>query len=332
MVGRRGAPTDAQWQAALSARLSTCVPQLVPGSACVHRILPLADEVWLVQLADGGRVVAKHQFYGLLTRGQPHDQLDVEYRVLRHLRGAGCPVPMAFGVDPDSQTILLEYAGPRTLAEALRGPHSAAERRRWLDRLLTGLYRIDAELTADTVWQKRVAPGASRQELLSSWRAVEAAAVEGLRALPGASSAASAALVTELVARLGARPPSLGACDFQPANVVLDALGERLTFIEFAKLGWDWTERRAVQYTTIGDRSGPMGLLDPHGVAACAALDAAARVALDGHHLIFHLLLARRATGASAPLVRALVAPLSGDPLTGRLRQAIGHETGGLPP
>ena len=140
-----GAPlTDAQWTAAVHDRLREVAPGLVPGRPEVAAIHRIAEDVWRLDLSDGGRVVAKHQLQGLLTRGEPHDLVRLEVEVLRHLRGRGCPVPAAFGADPEAQIILLEYAGPRTLAEVLPVEGDPADRRRWLRRIWRG-HRVHRE-------------------------------------------------------------------------------------------------------------------------------------------------------------------------------------------
>ncbi|MFP6592180.1 MAG: hypothetical protein VCE12_16830, partial [Candidatus Latescibacterota bacterium] len=105
-------------------------------------------------------------------------------------------------------------------------------------------------------------------------------------------------------------------------NIVVDDNGERVTFLELSKLGWDWTERRAVQYTSSVDDSG-VSLLRAD-VVASSPLDGGA---LDGHHILFQLLIVRRvlstASGDTAGLLRALVTPLSRDPVALELRRGL---------
>ena len=328
-----GAPlTDAQWAAAVHDRLREVVPGLVPGRPAVAAIHPIAEDVWRLDLADGGRVVAKHQLQGLLTRGEPHDLVRLEVDVLRHLRRRGCPVPAAFGADPEAQIILLEYAGPRTLAEVLPVEGDPAARRRWLARIWRGIGRIERALTGRE-WEGRAAPGASREELERAWTRAGEEAVTVLRDLlaPGGGSPSPAeGSLRRLHRRLARLPARLGPTDYQPGNIVVDAGGERLTFLELSKIGWDWTPRRAVQYTSIADAEGPAEtcLLDPGSLAGCG-LDEGSRSCLDGHHLVYHLLLAGRwrRDGAGAlppPLARKLVEPLSADPLTAELRRRLG--------
>ena len=323
--------TDAQWTAAVHARLREVVPGLLPGRPAVAAIHEIAADVWRLDLSDGGRVVAKHQLHGLLTRGEPHDLVRLEVDVLRHLRRRGCPVPVAFGADPGSQIILLENAGPRTLAEALPLETDPAARRRWLAKIWSGIGCIESAL-AGPEWEGRVAPGASRRDLGRAWGQAGEEAVTVLRALVGVGGASPSVLeglLRRLHGRLARLPPRLGPTDYQPGNIVVDGGGGRLTFIELSKIGWDWTPRRAVQYTSIADAEGPpeSSLLDPGGLDGCG-LDEGSRSSLDGHHLIYHLLLAarlRRDGAAVLPpsLARKLTEPLSADPLTAGLRRKL---------
>ncbi len=328
-----GAPlTDAQWTAAVHDRLREVVPGLVPGRPAVAAIHRIAEDVWRLDLSDGGRVVAKHQLQGLLTRGEPHDLVRLEVEVLRHLRRRGSPVPAAFGADPESQIILLEYVGPRTLAEVLPGETDRCVRRRWLAKVWSGIGCIEWALSGGE-WEGRVAPGASRQDLERSWERAGEDAVRVLRALvlsDGAAASSAEGLLRRLHRRLARFPACLGPTDYQPGNIVVDAGGVRLTFLELSKIGWDWTPRRAVQYTSIADAEGPAEtcLLDPGSLAGCG-LDEGSRSCLDGHHLVYHLLLAGRwrRDGAGAlppPLARKLIEPLSADPLTVELRRRLG--------
>ena len=336
--------SDADWEAALRRHLAETLPEVIPGRPALSSLAPLADDVWLAGLSDGGRVVVKHQFYGLLTRDLPHDLLQTEFDVLRALRAAGCPVPVAFGADPEAQVIYLEYGGPRTLAQALTGELMPAddERRAWAQRLLSGLVHIESVLAAEPEWEGRAVPGGSRGELAQAWQAATDGAAEGLELTQrllgtrdGKGAEEVAANLRELADALGQRPPSLGPTDYQPGNVVLDSLGPRLTFLELGKLGWDWTERRAIQYATPVTAPDRPGLVDAqmageYGSHWGGAEATARRDALDGHDLIFHLLWARRVCQSGgeadglATLARRMATPLSGDPQVSGIRRQFG--------
>jgi len=335
--------SNAEWEQALGEHLARRIPLVIPGRPGLASLEPLADDVWLARLSDGGQVVVKHQFFGLLTRDQPHDLLRAELDVLRVLRRAGCPVPVAFGADPEAQVIYLEYVGPRTLAQALGGELASTcdERRAWARHLFGGLVRIEAVLAAERGWESRVVPGGSRGELGQAWKAATEGALEGLelvlRALggaPGPRPREVAARLQELADALEQRPTSLGPTDYQPGNVVLDRWGQRLTFLELGKLGWDWTERRVVQYATPVAAPARPGLVDAETAGVYGGLweeaeQGSRRGALDGHHLIFHLLWARRlclaGVGAAGlePLLGRLATPLSGDHMVGEIRRGV---------
>ena len=320
--------TDTQWDRHVRTRLAACVADLVPGSPAVGAITLLADDVWLVHLAHGGGLIAKHQFYGLFTRDEPHDLLRVEFDALRYLRPRGGAVPVAFGIDPGAQIILLEFAGRRTLADVLVTSAPAPARRRLAGRVLRELSHIETQLgISEADWAARAVPGASVENLATSWSRVAAMAVDGLRRLWQDSRDSEPPhdlvnQVEQLCRRLGRRSPRLGVTDYQPANIVVDDDGERVTFLELSKLGWDWTERRAVQYTTSVDGSG-FSLLNAD-VVALSPLDGGA---LDGHHILFQLLLVRRVlstgSGDTAGLLRALVTPLSRDPAALEFRRGL---------
>ena len=117
---------------------------------------------------------------------------------------------------------------------------------------------------------------------------------------------------------LAARPAALGSVDYNARNAVVEPGGTRVYFLEFAKIGWDWTERRLTQYTSSmgsGRQNGRMcslSLLD----APAARLYAEESGRSDGaraldYHRIFFLL-------NSAAL---LCAALDGEPHALALRQ-----------
>ena len=343
-------PSDPEWDAAVHAHLRRRVPQLLPRAPQVADLEVLANCVWLVHLSHGRPVVAKHQFYGLVTRGEPYDLLAVEKQVLTALRAAGHPVPSVLAIDPEGQFVFLEYVGPRTLSRALTSSSrpSPQQREGWAGQVLDGLVHIERSLAADTRWEQMVIPGASRQDLSRAWSQAGQAALEGCDLLLHRLGARRSdpvfhharAVLEELVTFLGQRPPHLGVTDYQPGNIVIDEAGERLTFLEFAKLGWDWTERRAVQYATTTNASALPGLLDVQAIRTYGDLWETAdretrRHALDGHHLVFHLLLAHRlCSGTTLPapdilgkLTRVLATPLcSGGPTT-EFRRHLGRIT-----
>ena len=105
--------------------------------------------------------------------------------------------------------------------------------------------------------------------------------------------------------------PTLDSLDYQAHNIVID--GELPTFIDFGSIGWDWQERRLVQYfNSIGahqEGANFVSLLSRELVETYAewvaqhrdnvkVADVSARV--DAHHLLFYLTIVHRILEAVA--------------------------------
>ena len=273
----------------------------------------LAAGVWRVDL-DGGRLaVAKRQPFAALTRGRADDLLAVEQRVLALLRERKCPVPRVLGADPSADLIFFEHVGEETLDDAARsaGPDRLQRLR---ERFVSGFLGIEqAFADCRQELEPHVSPAASRDQLPAALDQARDGGRDGLQGLLrrcGQASSGSALReleerLDELCSRLAGEEPSLGSTDYNARNVVVDSGNDAVSFIEFAKIGWDWPERRLVQYATglgAGARGGFAGLLDRAAAglyARSAPGDPARRAfALDGHHLLFHLNAAARLCGA----------------------------------
>ena len=320
---RDAAVDDEQWARLVEDHLRRVTPTLVPGAGRIEHVAVLAPDVWLLHLAGGGRVVAKHQFYGLLTRDEPYDLLQVELDVLRALRRSGHSVPVPFGIDPQGQFIFLEYVGSRTLEDVLCAGEAG-----WICRIVPALLNIEQTLAADEQWSARVIRGAEKIDLLRAWSGVETVALQGLTRW--AAWANRPCLIDDLTPvvrslhrELATHEPTLGATDYQPRNIVCGSGGHRLAFLELGKLGWDWTTRRALQYTTplreMAD-SAEMESACLRELSASMPSDSARR-SLDAHHLFFRLLLAAR-DPASAGLA-LLSESLSDEPSMQTLRRHL---------
>ena len=288
----------------------------------VHRIVELTDVVWIVELEGTARVVAKHQVCGADTKDQPDDMLAVEPRILDLLVGEGCSVPRVLGVDAETFFIFYEYRGDRTVddlcqQQALRAVGGQRELGR---QLVTEFCQIESTLAAhQRELEPMVTPTARIEELSATAARVEAGALEGLAKIHRLCGADAPAVafdsVRELSRWLSARAPTLGSTDYNARNIVVDGGlegGALLAFIEFARIGWDWPERRLVQYATSLGAGRPDGrfisLIGPDTVNCYAQWGGGGdeedveAAALDGHHILFHL-------NAAAMLLRALDTP-----------------------
>jgi len=286
------------------------------GHPPVRAIAPLAEGVWRIEDADGRKVVVKHQLFGRLTQGTAYDLLEVERNVLGFLHRAGCPVPAVLGLDREAHCIFLQWVGDRTLDDAIQDGDRAAT-----IQAIRGLCAIERACAqrADQL-EPRVVPSANRAALSAAWDEAGERAAAGIEQLCSrlqrSLDAGIQPLLETMHGWLAARPASLGSVDYNARNAVVEPEGTRVYFLEFAKIGWDWTERRLTQYTSSmgsGRQDGRMRSLLDAPVARSYAEESGhsdgAR-ALDYHRIFFLL--------NSAAL---LCAALDGEPHALALRQ-----------
>ncbi len=285
------------------------------GHPPVRATAPLAEGVWRIENADGRKVVVKHQLFGRLTQGTAYDLLEVERDVLGFLHAAGCPVPAVLGIDPDAHCIFLQWVGDRTLDDAIQDGDRAATM-----QAIRGLCAIERAFSQRTDLEPRVVPCANRAALDAAWDEAGARAHAGIEQLCSRLQrpldAGIQPLLDAMHGWLAVRPASLGSIDYNARNAVVEPKGTRVYFLEFAKIGWDWTERRLTQYTSSmgsGRQDGRMrSLLD----APAARLYAEESGRNDGaraldYHRIFFLLNSAALLGAA----------LDGEPYAQALRQ-----------
>ena len=284
------------------------------GHPPVREIAPLAEGVWRIEDADGCKVVIKHQLFGRLTQGTAYDLLEVERDVLGFLHRTGCPVPGVLGIDREAQCIFLQWVGDRTLDDAIQDGDRAAT-----IQAIRGLCAIEHACAqrADQL-EPRVVPSANHAALAAAWDEAGERACAGIKQLCSRLQRPLDAGVQPLLETmhgwLAARPAALGSVDYNARNAIVEPRGTRVYFLEFAKIGWDWTERRLTQYTSSmgsGRQDGRMrSLLD----ASAARLYAEESGRSDGaraldYHRIFFLLNSAALLGAALdgePHVRAL--------------------------
>ncbi len=286
------------------------------GHPPVRAIARLAAGVWRIDDTDGRQVVVKYQLFGRLTQGTAYDLLEVERDVLGFLHRAGCPVPAVLGIDQQTHCIFLQWVGDRTLDDAIQDGDQAATM-----QAIRGLCAIERACAqrADQL-TPRVVPSANRAALDAAWDQAGARAHVGIEQLclrlQRPLDARLQPLLNAMHDWLAVRPASLGSVDYNARNAIVEPGGTRVYFLEFAKIGWDWTERRLTQYTSsMGSRrqDGCMrSLLD----SSAARLYAEASGRSDGaraldYHRIFFLLNSAALLGAA----------LDGQPHAQALRQ-----------
>jgi hypothetical protein len=272
--------------------------------------------------------------FAFSTAGQPYDLLTVEQAVTGILRTAGCSVPDVLAVDHNTGIVILEDVGVTTLDDSVQ-TSSPAERFRLATSAIDAFVRIQHTFVNQKgLTHNLVAPGGNRKSVKDAFEGLtDLLGPEQLRPLvSGSVTDSELDGVATLVHRLSEKTLVLGPTDYNARNIVLSDEA-RVWFLEWSKVGFDWPERRAVQYlTSLGagrPGSRPRSLIDrwtADRYAGSATWTDRVRAAsdLDAHHLIFHILLALRWTASGADLPRGvrngLITPLSEDLETGNLR------------
>ena len=228
----------------------------------------------------------------------------IESTVLSILHRSGCRVPKIIWESEDLHALLLEWCGELTL-DAIAQNGSVSDLKPILHTTLMELCRVESVFAEnvklftpyaflfnlDTTLQHSLEQGRKTLDYLSHLNEDTITSSQVAR-LDAAWNAISD--------RLQAAPPTFDSLDYQSRNIVIS--GETPFLIDFSSVGWDWQERRLVQYfNSIGanqEGANFVSLLDCDLVNAyaewvtthretCSPAEIAARV--DSHHLLFYL-------------------------------------------
>lgn len=239
----------------------------------------------------------------------------IEEFTLSTLHKGGCLVPRIIWESEQHQALLLEWRGDQTLDSlAQSGP---------VPNLMPELHTIlKVFCHIEEVFRKNEAQfkpylfhfefKQTLQRLLEQGRKTVGYLERLSRTPPTTSQIAQLdAAWASLSDRLLTAQPTLGGLDYQARNIVID--GALPSFIDFASVGWDWQERRLVQYfNSIGayqEGANFVSLLNRELIDAyaawvvnhrekCSPANIAARI--DGHHLLFYLSVVRKIFAAVA--------------------------------
>ncbi|MBI2952061.1 hypothetical protein HYY27_08200 [bacterium] len=301
--------------------------QTVLGNTPPASIEQVSAHVYKVTLSDGLEVALK--------RVADPPSLSTESLVLERLHRLGCPVPEVHLVEPSLRILVTAWAGDRTMDDVCQeeDPETAAQRG---GDVAEGLCRIEA--AAKGLDEGLLLRPDAEDEAAGILREARCGAEALLRGDARPLAEAQGAL-TRTAERLRAGTRAVASLDYNARNVVIDR-GGAARFIDFSSVGWDWPERRFIQYVTgLGAyRKGGrlVSPLTPELAALYArrrrrfspeAGEEAVLRAVDAHDLLFHLvILARLArlrrcpeTPAARLLRRAWDAPEA------RWRQALLH-------
>ena len=265
------------------------------GRRSVRAARRVVRDVWRLWLDSGDRVVAKRHPAADGLAVPAADPLVVEAEVLARLAVAGAAVPQFLGADAAERVAVFSDVGTWTLDDWLQA-RPGADPHLWAARAVDAVGGVEQALAGATASLQRWVPAwAQKSALTRAWAAAIRQAQTGLAWLVPPPGREAAACLAELADDLARRSPTLGSADYNPGNVVVDPVAGTVCLIEFSALGWDWPERRLVQYTTSLGARRPDGQLTP--LLNVAAVDQAATlgfdaVAIDGHWLVFLLNLA----------------------------------------
>ena len=225
---------------------------------------------------------------------------EIESTVLSVLHRNGCRVPQIVWKLEALHTLLLEWCGELTLdAMAQSSPLSALT-----PILRTALMELCRVETVFAENMELLTPYAFRFDLNVTLQRLLEQGRKTLGYLCGAMTSSQTAhldaLWTTFSNRLQTAPPTFDSLDYQSRNIVIS---DDIPFlIDFSSVGWDWQERRLVQFfNSIGanqEGTNFVSLLNRELVEAyagwvaahretCSSAEIAARV--DSHHLLFYL-------------------------------------------
>jgi hypothetical protein len=227
----------------------------------------------------------------------------------------------------------MEWCGECTLDDRLQiAPPS--ESRIQTQKVVEGFVEICKKLNSHS---KRLSgrsfPGCGVQDTRTAWRGLKGrihldrfAAHYKLR-MDEADRFRYGTLLDLLIDSMESAHLHLGPTDYNARNVLLNSATETVCFIEFSKLGWDWPERRLVQYTTgLGARQEGGTFRNALDTQICVEYGeissdwqeeepSTITRRLDAHHFMFHLLAADRlmhalASGANPGLLEVWSEPI----------------------
>ena len=265
----------------------------------IAKIEPLSETrahaVWKVT-TDCSVFAVKHHLFASLTRGKPYHLLAVEQKVTNHLLAGGVSVPRIIATNHD--LVIYEWCGKHTLDDICQ----TADPRPFAHSVINTLCALEkAFYKHRSKFISHIAPGCSADDLREQWHNTTQSLTETLPSLVRDPNAPDLLSTWEtIVNELSHAPPVIGPTDYNARNIACPN-PETATVLELAKIGYDWPERRLVQYTTSLGAHNPRGriiaLLTPSLAQYYAHLASqlystpaeTILFRLDAHHLIYHL-------------------------------------------
>ncbi|HIE27767.1 TPA: hypothetical protein EYP66_10810 [Candidatus Poribacteria bacterium] len=274
------------------------------------------NNVWKVQSADGKKSVVK-QF--IVPPPKQHNrkeqspevrysQTAVEANILKLLKREGCPVPDVIASNESTQIIVLEWCGDTTWDDLCQD-ETIVDKKRYTRLAIEGFCRIERVFSEKAgLVEPYVYPLDYKSHLYQIGEKLLTSARRCISDLAWIRDEPLTESETKIVDEswdeishcILERQSTLGTLDYNARNIIIDR--NRLTFIDFAKIGWDWPERRLMQYLTgLGahiEGGNFTTLLDAEHTGLYAEIMSRIDVTLnwqklaalvDYHHILFYL-------------------------------------------
>lgn len=239
----------------------------------------------------------------------------IEMFTLSTLYKAGCLVPNLIWNSEKEHALLLEWRGEHTL-DSIAQNYATPSIKPELNTIISVLCKIESAFTENSELFKPYVFHYNAKETIHNLLNQGRKTIGYLQQLSKSSITSSQietldAAWTSLSNRLLNAPLTLDSLDYQARNILIDR--RHPYFIDFGSIGWDWQERRLVQYfNSIGayqNGANFVSLLNRELVETyakwvvqhrekCTVADVAARV--DAHHLLFYLSVIHRTLEATA--------------------------------
>lgn len=286
---------------------------------CLH-VVPIKhgsverNNLWQV-IVGGQNYLLKQHFIAHPISDSEFTPFEIESFVLTKLREAGCSVPKVVWQSDSDLCLLLEWRGESTLDDLAQATPLEALKETVTDAL-GEFYRIEksfANLRAD--FAPYVYPldyptylCQTMDEMLDRGRKT----MKYLARLSGEPSPSDLdKLWSNFTQAIRRDSATLGVLDYNARNIVVDTDG--ISFVDFGSIGWDWSERRVVQFfNSLGaNREGGnfVNLLNRDVIRAYASRAITYRsdcseeeiiTQIDCHNILFYLSIVHRLLAATA--------------------------------
>ena len=289
-------------------QIQTLWPALLPNHPQIDTIYPISQSrfhtVWKVTTSDQHHFVLKHHLFAHLTKGKSYDLIDVETCVTSILLEDNVSVPQILATHPENGFTIYEWCGEETLDDHCQQYDPAPHANKVIDTILA-LEQSFQKHTATL--QSHIAPGSSIQDVQTAFIEITTSLTDVLPDLIHTLTQQSSPNISthwqNICQQIQEMPFTLGPTDYNARNIVLSS-AKTPYILELSKIGYDWPERRLIQYTTsLGAHLATgriVGLITPQCASMYAQKSATHRsipadqtlTNLDIHHLIFHILAA----------------------------------------